>query len=317
MANLSDIDQSQLCYLAEFSEQAQYKYYKVTSIATVTLNALSALWILSGNASIIFAVLKIPQLQQPPTLLLLSLIVNDFLMGCVLQPLSITRSLKWLLADNFCLKLTLDKARQFFIYLCRCNSLLSLLCLSVDRLIAVSVPNRYRLIVSKARAVMIIGVVWSVSLILTAIVQFALDKQGQDTMKSVPFGMMGIAIVAFQVMVIVTLHRKRQIKPTELTEEEISQSRSRVKYERKAAITLIWILLAFLVSYLPVIVIFIIRAWNGRDYLRLTTQWLEFVLYMNCAVNPVIYFHRHTNIRQEVYALLRSPRLQNNPEESA
>ena len=286
-----------MCFLPQIPAQAQYQYYYVTSIITIFLNIGCAAWTTVANVLILLTLAKTTSLQTPSILLLASLTANDVIVGAILQPVSVTRSLYWLLAKNFCMRTNADIVRRCFLHLCRLNSLSSLVIISWDRYTAIARPYRYKVLVTKSRVSKVIPVVWCINVVATCVDHFVIGTSA-NLLKLIPYIILGFLLIVIQISVVCAYkrHTRKMLTQQSMSDNMVTQ---RMAIEKHISVTVAIIIAALLVSYLPIIVFFIMRivGKSACNYLRLMSQWLELILYTNAAVNPLIYFRRNSELK--------------------
>ena len=115
-----------------------------------------------GNSLVIFCVYCYPRLRSQTNYLIVSLAIADLLIGTLSLPLRLAQTVKfsqWPFSHQTC---------QFWIWvdmLCSAASILSLMGISIERLVAVVDPLKYEERMSKRRVCLMIGLVWLFSLI--------------------------------------------------------------------------------------------------------------------------------------------------------
>jgi len=135
----------------------------LSSAATVLLGAALSLLILltvSGNVLVCLAVCATRRLRCLTNCFIVSLAVTDLLLGVLVLPFStlMTLSDEWPLGPTFCnIYISLD------VMLCTA-SILTLLAISLDRYLAVTMPLRYATLVLPRRVAVAMVAMWAVSL---------------------------------------------------------------------------------------------------------------------------------------------------------
>ncbi|XP_068722753.1 probable G-protein coupled receptor No18 isoform X1 [Montipora capricornis] len=141
---------------------------KAGHIASATFNTIIMVLTIVGNILVCFSVYYYPRLRRPTNYLIVSLAISDLLVGLMSLPFRI-----WQTVNGEIWPSELGTAGcQFWIWIdmvCCGASILNLLGISFDRLIAVKWPLTYRENMTGRRAFMMIAFVWLYSLIFASL----------------------------------------------------------------------------------------------------------------------------------------------------
>uniref|UniRef100_A0A8D2BDF3 Trace amine associated receptor 8 n=1 Tax=Sciurus vulgaris TaxID=55149 RepID=A0A8D2BDF3_SCIVU len=265
-----------------------------------------------GNLLVMTSVLHFKQLHSPANFLIASLACADFLVGVTVMPFSMVRSVEscWYFGAKFCTFHSCCDAA--FCY----ASLFHLCFISMDRYIAVTDPLVYPTKFTVSVSGICICVSWILPLVYSGAVFYTgISDDGMENLVSALNCVGGCQIVVNQdwvlidfllffiptfVMVIlyskIFVVAKQQAIKIETTmgcceTESSSESyKARVtRRERKAAKTLGFTVVAFLISWLPYTIDTLIDAFMGfitPAYIYEICCWCA---YYNSAMNPLIY----------------------------
>ena len=283
-----------------FVHSAKHEYVqKVATISSITVNAITALIAVFGNALFLYTVKNSKVLRGPTYILTGALSFLDFFVGIILQPLFIL-AIGW---QFFRTKNVCDYYWAFSILapVFACGSMTILSLIGIDRFVAVVFPLSYRTIVTRNRA--IVGVSIATVINTTCSVLGYLDRKGPIyfTTVSAVTGVSYILMILCYGAIALVLKLRRSIFIARATVEI-------TKTIALASVTcgLCW---------LPFIIILplVANAINPNDAESLLTtkyvyHWLSSLLMANSALNFGIYFGRSRTIRREIILQLRRMR---------
>uniref|UniRef100_A0A8C9S4Y4 G-protein coupled receptors family 1 profile domain-containing protein n=1 Tax=Scleropages formosus TaxID=113540 RepID=A0A8C9S4Y4_SCLFO len=160
MINQSKTSDTHFCF--ESSNTSCPKYIYSTAVLRAPLYVLLGaviFLIVLGNLLVIIIITYFKQLHTPTNYLVLSLAVADFLLGAVIMPPSMVRSLEtcWYLGNMFC------KIHTSADIMLSTLSVLNLTLISIDRYIAVCQPLHYHTKITNGVTMTMILSCWSVS----------------------------------------------------------------------------------------------------------------------------------------------------------
>lgn len=153
-----------------------------TTIASASFLVLVMLLTIFGNSLVCYSVVSYYRLRSPTNYFVVSLAVSDFLVGVVILPFRLTQTLN----NNVWPASLGNEGCQFWIWmdiLCSGASIVNLAGISIDRLLAIKRPLKYREEMTSKRAYLAILFVW-VYAFFAACLLFV--DWGQDTIAYQP-----------------------------------------------------------------------------------------------------------------------------------
>ncbi|XP_030051363.1 trace amine-associated receptor 4-like [Microcaecilia unicolor] len=285
------------------------KIRSLASLSALYMIMLGAIILtMGGNLVVIISISHFKQLHSPTNFLLLSLATTDFLLGFLVMPYSMVRSIDscWYFGDWFCTFHTCSD-----IMLCT-TSIFHLCFISVDRYYAVCQPLHYISKITIPVIVVFLFISWSVPCFFAfGLVLSELNTDGiQDFVASIScigfcslifnktWGVLASLIAFFipgTVMVgiyvhIFTVAKKQARKTDRVPAASLSETKKiSVKKESKAAKTLSIVMGVFILCWLPFFVLTITDPFinfSTPEDLYNAFLWLG---YFNSTFNPIIY----------------------------
>ncbi|KAL4640489.1 5-hydroxytryptamine receptor 4-like [Arapaima gigas] len=275
-----------------------------------------------GNFLVVLAIAYFKQLQSPTNSFVMSLAVADFLVGLVVMPYSMVRTVEgcWYFGPVFC-----EVHSSLDVMLCT-TSIFHLSCIAFDRYYAVCNPLVYALKMSRTRVVLLIVACWVVPLLISfGPIMLGLHKANTDvvfpkascsflvnqvyavTASLVAFYLpMATMLVAYWKIYKAARRQAMQIsamenqvtKAQETDARRKQKQRNSMRCEKKAAKTLGFIMGAFLLFWLPFFTTNIIDPFI--DYRTDGVIWDIFLWlgYANSSLNPILYGYFNRSFRR-------------------
>ena len=295
-------------------------YNHLVAVAIVNLIAVFPTILL--NALVIFAVATRHRLRSNSNILLAYLAGTDLLSGLIVQPIAIAVEMKRIYGVGpFC---TLEKITVVAHLSVGVASLNHIAILSIVRYIAIKHPLRYRNMVTKKRIKIAVLVAWAITVSVTSLeLTLALTDSGtkiysvilklNDILRAT-IGSIYIVVIGYTCVYIYleTRRRVKRLQTEQLSQEEVKKR----KKDSKAAITLAIILGALVLTNLPSIITFAVRALSVKIEPRVMSvlwSWLATSVMLGSLLNPVIYCWRIRELRRTFLEIMHLRRPENSP----
>ena len=274
------------------------------SIFFSVLNIFLSITAFLGNFLILVALNKESSLHPPSKLLYRCLATTDLLVGLSTQPLAATYWMSvvhkhWSICQH-----AMDAIYISSYALCGV-SLFTLKAISVDRLLALLLGIRYRLIVTLKRTYIIAATFWilpvgagSISISHSRIIRC--------------YSIIGIALcsvisIASYTKIFRTLrHHQAQVQ-NHVQQQPSQETALNMERYRKALSSALWVQLALAVCYVPKFIILVVinhsKTYSSR--LVVIDAIASILVYFNSTLNPFLYCWRIREVRQAVKQTIR------------
>ncbi|XP_065113386.1 trace amine-associated receptor 13c-like [Paramisgurnus dabryanus] len=273
-----------------FEYNIMYVFFSLLSAFTVFLNLL-----------VIISISHFKKLHTPTNMLILSLAVADLLIGLIVMPLEAIKLIEtcWYFGDIFC------GVYSVFIGLLLSASLSHLILIAVDRYVAVCHPLHYPQKITTAKSILSICICWFCATAYN-IVPVSSSLQSDLNKMNVCYGVCTFTVsyawrvtdlimsLLFPCTVIITLYMRifyvvhQQVKVINSLlkgGKHVMKGSLKRKTESKAALTLGLIVMVYLLCWIPFFILVPIE----NTEIIFTTTVLLWIVYLNSAVNPIIY----------------------------
>lgn len=315
---------------------------EVVVYTKIVLYCVILVWSFCGNVLVIAVIFKNNCLRTNFNYLIVNMAVSDLAIPCLAIPLkiadSVLRSGEWLIDGD--LGQFLCKTCYFVSDVSNAVSGFSLVIIAVNRFLAIAFPMRSRL--SKRRTLKLIAATWILALLLLSphLYTFRLEKNAEWTMcvsrwspafDDVTAEIIFIAILTAFVFIIpcltntilyaVMLCKLRQNSTNMITMLNNQQYKRRQRKDKNIFIMTVVIMFLYLILWGPffitlIILSFFVHQNNDNVYtIQTAIVTVQFLGYLNSAVNPCIYFYFLKNLRQGLKRLFGKSPIQS-PQES-
>ncbi|XP_020630894.1 adrenocorticotropic hormone receptor-like [Orbicella faveolata] len=276
-------------------------YMYPTNVAMLALNSIFCLTATVQNLPVIAAILRTRSLHTPSNVLLCSLAVTDLTAGCVVHPIFVAFKAQ-LLHDRFSCTLVLVK--EGMIIYTGVLSMLTLLAISLERLIALRVHLRYSELVTIPRVLTVVFITWLSWGLVVCAWPLGLGIYIVSLVSVVIIMVIAIALAVVCAIIFRILRRHQKVirDQTQLHAEEArTLSRS-----RKSAAAILYVVVLLFIFYSPCAYA-TIRFNITKDFsIAQNILWdvATTLALMNASVNPMLYYWKMGNIRRAVKRLL-------------
>ena len=268
--------------------------------------SLSGLAAVTGNMVALWLFYKHKSLRTISNRFLASLSMADAFVGLVIDPVLIV-IICWIQpevhSNLFLISIML------WIHTTAATTLNSC-CVSIDRFIAIRFPYRYQDILTERRCFAVIILVWFISLCLPFLV-FLRERNGpNELLVSIAFTicLVPLLVVCFCYILIFKLARKqfRRILPAKNIPDSGENVRFRVMQNFKAIKTVGFVLSACIITWMPSVVLQLVKFYYMEEEKRcrlrkltfVVSPWVEAIAFTSSAINPLIYYFRNSDFRR-------------------
>ncbi|XP_029109960.1 trace amine-associated receptor 1-like [Scleropages formosus] len=302
-------DNTHFCYESSNKSCAKHDYSATVRVPLYFLLGTVIIFTVFGNLFVIITIAHFKQLHTPTNFLILSLAATDFLLGAVIMPPSMVRSLEtcWYLGNIFCKIHTSTDTMLSTI------SILNLSLISVDRYYAVCHPLHYHTKMTTCVTTTMILICWSLSAFIGFGMLFSgFNSWGTDThiemyncdgscillqsrMSSVFFSVIAFIIPAFFIIVLylkILLVARRQASSIQSrvgANVNLQKSKGNFnKTEPKATRTLGTVVGIYFACWAP----WFLCSLNDPVIffsLPIFSEVLIWLGYLNSGINPILY----------------------------
>ena len=278
---------------------------QVIIIANCVVNLALAFVAITGNSLVLYGVWKTPSLRSPSILLLCGLASTDFSVGFIAQPIFIARSFLELFSRSLNLKLIFITINST-IGLCLCGSSLAMMTvISIDRLIAIHKPLQYPSIVTSSRVTRIIVAIWIFTILAASSWFWEKLVLIASTFSSV-FICLSISIVCHATMYKI-MHRHRLEIHSQIQAFDDRNARTiHIISVRKSVFNAYVLFIVLVICYSPYLVVSIVDIIEKAGELKLGIFLSSTVVFLNSALNSLLYCWRIREIRLAVLRTFRN-----------
>ena len=278
--------------------------FKQQSLSFSAVNILLSITATLGNSLILVALHKESSLHPPSKLLYRCLATTDLLVGLVIQPLFASYWMS-LVNDHWSLcRYARDVGYIAGFTLCGV-SLFTLAAISVDRLLAMLLGQRYKEIVTLRRTYIILAIVWVVCLVAGLFTHLNYHIALCCSLIYTPSCLL-ISIASYTKIFRALNHHQAQIQGYVQQQPSQPNALSIAQY-RKAVYNALWVQLALVVCYVPLFTVKIVIFFSSKRFSNLFLIYgMPIVLmFFNSTLNPFLYCWKISEVRRAVKQTIR------------
>ena len=299
-----------VCYGLQTFEYRPTIAYIYTLLFTSTFNIVVGVISTTANSLVIFVILQDKQLRTKTNQLLMLLSVTDVQVGAVTIPLSVTNRITAMHEIHLC---SLHAWHSFFAYLLCVWSVAGVCAISVDRYVATNHTVMFRRASyhrKKKKMLLSFWVLWLLFIPLPylRLVSFKI------------FNILVSGIIIISLVVVCWCYFKviQKLKANAKKQQEnqdssiprtFTRQASHFAVKKKITISAL-VAMAFFISLSPRFVMILVLAIIGRDFnkVAISGMYTESFVYLNSAVNPIIYLWRLPDVRRAVFHIFQRAR---------
>uniref|UniRef100_A0A3B3T0U6 Trace amine-associated receptor 1-like n=1 Tax=Paramormyrops kingsleyae TaxID=1676925 RepID=A0A3B3T0U6_9TELE len=318
--NFSRAENMVLCYESSNKSCPKHVYPATIRAPLYVFFGAAILLTVFGNLLVVFAIAHFKQLHTPTNYLVLSLAVTDLLLGAVVMPPSMVRSVEtcWYLGNFLC---KIHSSTD--IMLCTA-SILHLSFISIDRYYAICQPLLYQTKITTPVSVLMILISWTLSALvgfgmvflelnIWGIEEFYHEKvycfggctlfqslTSSSVSSTVSFYIPGFIMLGiYQKIFLVAQHQARSIQSSVSQAARPEKGKATPsKVERKATKTLAIVMGVFLSCWTPFFICNIIDPIVDYSTPPVLFDMLVWIGYLNSTFNPIVYAFFYTWFRK-------------------
>ena len=273
-------------------------------VLVIIVNSMAALCTVVINALVIGAVKRRPRLQSETNILLACLAGTDLLCGLAAQPSFVFwKAFQLSGVTNNCMLREIHNAVFRFVPVL---SLIHLLLVTGERLVAIKFTLRYRLIVTTKNIRVAVITVWVWCIMNEAGRAFTdtiIAKSFSSFLALVLIGCMLFILTSYVILFREIRHHQKAIKAQRLSQDEVE----RHTRDDKAFKTTVYIVGAMLISFLPMALALLFRPEKGYGGLfDVFLPWFRTFAMLNSLCNPLIYCWRQKEMRDFILKMFSS-----------
>ena len=280
------------------------------------LNFVFSITAFTGNTLILVALYKVSSIHPPTKLLFRCLSVTDLCVGLFLQPLFATRILnsatKIISPGNLFYFIEANSYLSFI--LCEVSSLTST-AISLDRLLALTLGLRYRIVVTLKRVAVLVTCFWLTGILSGMMGSFVSFRIALNV--AAIGGTFSLVASVFSYVKIFLKLRQHQGRVQDRLQqvqqnEGLPRPLNMQRYKRTVS-SIAWIQITMVACYVPFIVATVLNRYRRENDIAWNASVT--MLYLNSSLNPFVFCWKMKEIKRAVKnTVTQSCCLQSNPD---
>ncbi|KAJ7374606.1 hypothetical protein OS493_004944 [Desmophyllum pertusum] len=269
------------------------------NILTCFLNAVFSLITCAGNAVILYAIRKTPELHSPSFILLFCLAASDLLVGLICQPFFVAYK-RAEIGNDFSVYCPLRMTQSISSWITSGVSLLTLSAVSIDRLLALTLHLRYNVVVTVPRVFQTVFGLWIFS-ITVVMLRFWIRNWIIFPVVITLLTFLVTSLSTLKIFQVVRRHHRQISQQQQSVDNHLRSNSVNVLKCRKSAVTVLYVYGLFLIFYLPFCVVMLVDTLTGYTItVKIAYDYAATVVFINSFLNPLVYCWRIREIRRAV-----------------
>ena len=274
------------------------------SVSFAAVNIFLSITTFLGNSLILVALHKESSLHPPSKLLYRCLATTDLLIGLVVQPLRVAYWMS-VVHDHWRLcHYAVEAAYITGVALCGV-SLLTMMAISVDRLIALLSGLRYKEIVTLKRIYIIIASFWVLCLVASLCTIFDQRIIALCAYILIPLSLL-ISLASYT-KIFRTLRNHQEQVQDHVQQQPSQPSALNMARYRKAVHSALWVQSVLVVCYTPYLIVRIVLTYSTTysSQLGVALAMTVILVYFNSTLNPFLYCWKISEVRRAMKQTIR------------
>lgn len=295
-------------------------YYNPDELQPLGLyRVLTALHLVCGatttglNVVILRAIWKTKSLHTPSMVLTFGLAISDVCMGALAQPLTMAYLLTMQIKGVHRLHCLSGILSQSIVTYLSGSFGLTLLAVSIDRLLAIKTKTKYKTLVTMKRAIISLVIIWGVCFAIIPILLI------MDSLEVIFGTVLVVGLVILITVVVVNIEAFRSLRKISLEKKPDKKTetvqRKNVSSFKQTLWTILIILAVIMLLFLPYIcngIVYLNNPVSDSEVQNASYNIGVFILSLHSLANPIVYLWRMKKIRAAVRNSIKCCKKQEN-----